>query len=249
MKNSETTHFGFKEVPVEEKSAQVAEVFHTVSSQYDLMNDLMSFGLHRFWKQYALSTSPARPGHQVLDIAGGTGDLAKGFLKKVGEKGAVFLADINDSMLNCGRDKLIDQGYMHNLYYVQADAETLPFADNYFDIISIGFGLRNVTRREKALQSMARVLKPGGTLLVLEFSKPVLPLFEKLYDLYSFSFLPKLGEWITGSKESYQYLVESIRKHPDQETLKSEILNAGFDRCEYVNLTGGVVCLHKATKG
>lgn len=248
MAKTETTHFGFKEIPLHEKSAQVSQVFHTVAGQYDLMNDLMSFGLHRFWKQYMLATSPVRPGHQILDVAGGTGDLALGFLKKVGDQGRVFLTDINESMLKCGRDKLIDHGHFNNLFYVQADAESLPFACNSFDGISIGFGLRNVTRQEKALESMYDVIKPGGYLLILEFSRPVLPLFEKLYDAYSFSFLPKLGGWITGSSESYQYLVESIRKHPDQETLKNKILNAGFDHCQYTNLTGGIVCLHKAYK-
>jgi demethylmenaquinone methyltransferase/2-methoxy-6-polyprenyl-1,4-benzoquinol methylase len=248
MTKTETTHFGFKEVPIDEKSAQVAEVFHTVAGRYDLMNDLMSFGLHRVWKQVMLTTSPVKPGHRMLDLASGTGDLALGFLKKVGEKGSVFLTDINESMLKYGRDKLINRGYCQNLFYVQADAESLPFPDNAFDGISIGFGLRNVTRKEKALEAMYRVIKPGGYLLVLEFSRPILPFIEKLYDAYSFSFLPKLGEWITGSAESYQYLVESIRQHPDQETLKNKILAAGFDHCDYLNLTGGIVCLHKAYK-
>ena len=249
MRKTETTHFGYQTVLAAEKTKHVAEVFHTVASRYDLMNDIMSLGLHRAWKQYTLFTSNVRPGQKILDIAGGTGDLAKGFLKKVGENGAVYLADINASMLKTGRDKLLDLGIFENLFYVQTNAENLSFQDNYFDCVSIGFGLRNVTDKEKALASIFRVLKPGGCLLVLEFSHPLLPLVKKLYDTYSFSFLPKLGKWITASEESYRYLVESIRQHPDQETLKSMILNAGFDRCDYTNLTGGIVCLHRAYKG
>jgi demethylmenaquinone methyltransferase/2-methoxy-6-polyprenyl-1,4-benzoquinol methylase len=245
---SNTTHFGYQEIPVEEKAQRVGEVFHTVAGSYDLMNDLMSFGLHRLWKKTALEASYVRPGQYVLDIAGGTGDLARGFLKKVGDDGTVYLADINASMLNIGRNKLLDSGFHRNLFFIQADAEKLPFPDNFFDCMSIAFGLRNVTRKELALQSMLRTLKPGGRLLVLEFSKPVLPLIQTLYDKYSFNLLPKLGEWIAGSAESYQYLVESIRKHPDQETLKEMILQAGFDACDYTNLTGGIVCLHRAIK-
>lgn len=245
----QSTHFGFETVPVAEKARRVADVFHTVANRYDLMNDLMSLGLHRAWKQYTLSTSPVRPGQKILDIAGGTGDLAKGFLKKVGNKGVVYLADINDSMLKMGRDKLLDQGIFQNLFYIQTNAENLCFKDNYFDCVSIGFGLRNVTDKEKALASIFRVLKPGGCLLVLEFSHPALPLLKNLYEKYSFSFLPKLGEWITGSADSYRYLVESIQRHPDQETLKNMILQSGFDQCDYTNLTGGIVCLHKAYKG
>lgn len=243
-----TTHFGFQEIPTEEKAQRVADVFHTVASRYDLMNDLMSFGLHRLWKSYTLNMSHVRSGHMVLDIAGGTGDLTKGFSKKVGPEGLVYLADINNSMLTMGRNKLLDQGFVQNIFYVQANAETLPFKQNYFDCISISFGLRNVTDKNKALKSMHGSLKPGGVLLILEFSKPVLPLLEKFYDQYSFKIVPQLGEWITGSKDSYQYLVESIRKHPDQESLKQMVLEAGFDRCEYFNLTGGIVCLHRAYK-
>jgi demethylmenaquinone methyltransferase / 2-methoxy-6-polyprenyl-1,4-benzoquinol methylase len=249
MSETHITHFGFKSVPVAEKAKQVAEVFHTVANRYDLMNDLMSLGMHRLWKQYTLWTSGVRQGQKILDIAGGTGDLAKGFLKKVGEKGAVYLADINDSMLKTGRNKLLDQGFFQNLFYVQTNAENLSFKDNYFDGVSMGFGLRNVTHKEKALASIFRVLKPGGCLWVLEFSHPVLPLLKKFYDAYSFSFLPKLGQWITASEDSYRYLVESIRRHPDQASLKKMIVAAGFDRCDYVNLSGGIVCLHRAYKG
>ncbi|MDX2164656.1 MAG: bifunctional demethylmenaquinone methyltransferase/2-methoxy-6-polyprenyl-1,4-benzoquinol methylase UbiE [Gammaproteobacteria bacterium] len=250
MKNPEDsiTHFGFQEIPAQEKAQRVADVFHTVASRYDLMNDLMSFGLHRLWKNYTLNKSLVHKGHNVLDIAGGTGDLTQGFSKKVGNTGAVYLADINDSMLHMGRNKLIDLGFTDNIHYVQANAEKLPFKKNYFDCVSISFGLRNVTDKEKALKSMYETLKPGGILLVLEFSKPVLPLIEKLYDQYSFHVVPKLGELITGSKDSYQYLVESIRKHPDQESLKNMILEAGFENCEYFNLTGGIVCLHRGVK-
>ena len=247
-RHSSTTHFGFQEVPVEEKAKRVADVFHTVAERYDLMNDLMSFGLHRLWKNYTLSKSHVHTGQVILDIAGGTGDLTKGFSKKVGPTGAVYLADINNSMLQMGRNKLIDLGFANNIYYAQANAENLPFKNNYFDCISISFGLRNVTDKNKALKSMYDTLKPGGVLLILEFSKPVLPVLQNLYDKYSFNIVPKLGEWITGSKDSYQYLVESIRKHPDQETLKNMILETGFEKCEYFNLTGGIVCLHRAYK-
>ncbi len=250
MKNPEnaTTHFGFQEIPTQEKAKRVADVFHTVADRYDLMNDLMSFGLHRLWKNYTLNKSLVREGHTVLDIAGGTGDLTKGFSKKVGATGNVYLADINDSMLHMGRNKLIDSGFATNIHYIQANAECLPFKSNYFDCVSISFGLRNVTDKQKALNSIYETLKPGGILLVLEFSKPVLPLLEKLYDQYSFHVVPKLGELITGSKDSYQYLVESIRKHPDQENLKNMILEARFDSCDYFNLTGGIVCLHRGVK-
>ena len=240
------THFGFQDVPVAEKAQLVADVFHTVAGRYDLMNDLMSLGFHRLWKRYTLNLSRVKAGDTVLDIAGGTGDLTQKFSKIVGQNGNVILADINESMLKTGRDKLIDLGLIHNIFYAQANAEALPFPDKTFDCITLAFGLRNMTDKSKALESMRRVLKLGKPLLILEFSQPVLPLLQKLYDAYSFSVLPKLGELMTGSKDSYQYLVESIRKHPDQETLKNMILEAGFDHCDYVNLSGGIVCLHRA---
>lgn len=248
MSTKESTHFGFKEVPVKEKAGHVAQVFHSVASKYDLMNDLMSGGVHRLWKQYTIEMSGVRSGHYVLDIAGGTGDLAAKFSRLVGEKGLVVLADINESMLNVGRDKLTDKGLAGNLRFSQADAQFLPFADNTFDCITIAFGLRNVTDKDLALQSMLRVLKPGGRLLVLEFSKPTNPGFSKLYDLYSFKILPKIGRAVAGDEDSYRYLAESIRMHPDQETLKSMMETAGFSNVSYHNLTGGVVALHKGFK-
>jgi demethylmenaquinone methyltransferase / 2-methoxy-6-polyprenyl-1,4-benzoquinol methylase len=248
MTEQETTHFGYQTVAATEKAGKVAEVFHSVAAKYDIMNDLMSGGIHRLWKQFTIEASRARRGHKILDIAGGTGDLAAKFSKIVGREGQVILADINNSMLNVGRDKLTDRGIIDNIQYVQANAECLPFPDNYFDCITIAFGLRNVTDKDQALRSMYRVLKPGGQLLVLEFSKPTHSLLEKVYDQYSFRILPKIGELVANDGESYQYLAESIRMHPDQETLKSMMLNAGFDQCEYHNMTGGIVALHKGQK-
>ena len=246
--SEETIDFGYQQVPITEKVTKVAEVFHSVASRYDLMNDLMSLGIHRLWKSFTINLSNVRRGHQVLDIAGGTGDLTAEFAEKVGVQGCVYLADINASMLNVGRDRLIDRGLINNIRYVQADAETLPFAENYFDCVSIAFGLRNVTHKENALASFYRVLKPGGQLLILEFSKPVIAALKAIYDTYSFSVLPKLGDWVANDAASYQYLAESIRMHPDQETLKNKVLNAGFDQCEYHNLSGGIVALHRAWK-
>ncbi|QEM80663.1 bifunctional demethylmenaquinone methyltransferase/2-methoxy-6-polyprenyl-1,4-benzoquinol methylase UbiE [Halomonas binhaiensis] len=243
-----TTHFGYQDVPVEEKAARVADVFHSVASRYDLMNDLMSFGVHRLWKRITLERAGVRPGHKVLDIAGGTGDLALKFSRLVGPEGKVVLADINASMLGVGRDKLIDHGVGGNVEFVQANAECLPFPDNTFDCITIAFGLRNVTDKDKALASMARILKPGGRLLVLEFSKPSNPMLTKAYDEYSFRLLPKMGELVAGDSESYRYLAESIRMHPDQETLKGMMESAGLERVEYTNLTGGIVALHRGIK-
>lgn len=244
----ETTHFGFRTVAKDEKQEMVAEVFHSVAAKYDLMNDLMSFGIHRIWKRFTIDCSGVRQGHRVLDLAGGTGDLTAKFSRLVGEKGEVVLADINDSMLKMGREKLRNLGIVGNVSYVQANAEALPFPDNYFDCITISFGLRNVTEKEKALRSMFRVLKPGGRLLVLEFSKPVLKPLSKAYDTYSFHILPLIGELVAQDAESYRYLAESIRMHPDQETLKGMMGDAGFENVTYHNLTGGIVALHRGFK-
>ncbi|MGX5200715.1 bifunctional demethylmenaquinone methyltransferase/2-methoxy-6-polyprenyl-1,4-benzoquinol methylase UbiE [Aliikangiella sp. IMCC44632] len=243
-----TTHFGFADVAVEEKQQKVAQVFHSVAQKYDLMNDLMSGGIHRLWKRFTIEMSGARPGHKILDLAGGTGDLAALFSPKVAPQGQVVLADINDSMLKVGRDRLIDKGLVNNLHFTQVNAESLPFASNTFDCITIAFGLRNVTDKQKALASMFRVLKPGGRLLVLEFSKPIYPWLSKVYDEYSFKLLPKFGKWVTGDEDSYRYLAESIRMHPDQETLKQMFTQVGFEDCEYHNLTGGIVALHRGFK-
>ncbi|MCP5209426.1 MAG: bifunctional demethylmenaquinone methyltransferase/2-methoxy-6-polyprenyl-1,4-benzoquinol methylase UbiE [Hahellaceae bacterium] len=242
------THFGYKNVPIQEKEARVADVFHSVASKYDLMNDLMSAGIHRLWKRFTIETSGVRKGHRVLDIAGGTGDLTMKFADIVGDDGEVVLADINASMLKVGRDRLLDKGYGRNIEFVQANAECLPFPDNHFDCVSIAFGLRNVTNKDRAIESMLRVLKPGGRLLILEFSKPVLPIISKAYDLYSFTALPVMGKLIAGDSESYQYLAESIRMHPDQETLKAMMETAGFARCKFYNMTAGVVALHTGIK-
>lgn len=245
---NKTTHFGYQEVPTENKAHMVAEVFRSVAPKYDLMNDLMSFGLHRLWKHFTIQQAGLRPGQQVLDVASGTGDLAKAYADKVGATGRVVMTDINEAMLMVGRDRLTDAGVVGNIECVQADAENLPFANNEFDCVSIAFGLRNVTHKENALKSMFRVLKPGGKLLVLEFSRAQTPLLEKLYDFYSFHIIPKLGELVANDKQSYQYLVESIRMHPDQDTLKSMLENAGFDDVQYFNLCGGIVALHKGMK-
>lgn len=243
-----TTHFGFRDVPQEEKSALVAEVFRSVAPKYDLMNDLMSFGLHRLWKRFTIKQANIRPGQFILDVASGTGDLAKAFVPLVGKDGKVVMTDINEAMLSVGRDRLIDAGILGNLECVQADAEDLPFESNQFDCVTIAFGLRNVTDKLKAMRSMYRVLKPGGKLLILEFSKPTLPLLGKIYDKYSFHLIPKIGEIVTQDRASYQYLVESIRKHPDQETLKSMLIEAEFENVDYFNLNGGIVALHQAWK-
>jgi len=248
MKDRDTTHFGYREVDKDEKAGLVAGVFDSVASRYDLMNDLMSGGIHRLWKRFTIELSGVRPGHSVLDIAGGTGDLAAKFSRIVGETGRVVLADINYSMLAVGRDKLLDHGLAENLEFVQADAQCLPFPDDSFDCITIAFGLRNVTDKDLALRAMLRVLKPGGRLLVLEFSKPKNPLLSKAYDAYSFSVLPIMGRLVAGDSDSYRYLAESIRVHPDQETLKGMMEDAGFARVEYHDMTGGVVALHRGVK-
>jgi demethylmenaquinone methyltransferase/2-methoxy-6-polyprenyl-1,4-benzoquinol methylase len=242
------THFGYKTVDKADKVNMVADVFHSVAAKYDVMNDLMSFGVHRLWKRFTIDCSGVRRGQTVLDLAGGTGDLTAKFSRLVGPEGQVFLADINDSMLKVGREKLRDKGIVGNVEYVQANAEELPFEDNSIDIITIAFGLRNVTDKDKALASMLRVLKPGGRLLVLEFSKPEHELLNKAYDFYSFNILPKMGQLVANDSESYQYLSESIRMHPDQDTLKSMMVEVGFEQVEYFNLTGGIVALHRGYK-
>ena len=243
-----TTHFGYKEVPYEEKVRKVAGVFHSVARKYDMMNDLMSMGVHRLWKRYTIEMSGVKRGDHVLDLAGGTGDLAAKFSRIVGPEGSVTLADINDSMLKVGRERLVNEGLVGNLNYVQANAECLPFPDNHFDAITIAFGLRNVTDKDAALRSMYRVLKPGAPLLILEFSKPVIKPLNPIYDAYSFTLLPMMGKLITNDADSYRYLAESIRKHPDQETLKAMMQDAGFENVEYFNMSGGIVALHRGYK-
>ena len=245
----DTTDFGYERVKTADKAGRVREVFDSVAAQYDLMNDLMSGGLHRLWKRFTIELSAVRSGQTVLDIAGGTGDLAAKFSKLVGADGKVILADINAAMLSVGRDRLIDKGALSNIDVVQADAQFLPFEDNSIDCITIAFGLRNVTDKAKALRSMHRVLKPGGRVLVLEFSKPTSPLLSKVYDAYSFSALPAMGKLITDDADSYRYLAESIRKHPDQESLLEMVDDAGFVDCRYHNMTGGIVAVHRGIKG
>lgn len=242
---NKTTHFGFTDVPEEQKVHKVAEVFHSVAGKYDVMNDLMSAGLHRLWKAFTIAQAGIRPGFKVLDIAGGTGDLARAFAKKAGASGEVWLTDINESMLRVGRDRLTNDGLL--LPTMLCDAEKLPFPDNYFDRVSVAFGLRNMTHKEQALAEMCRVLKPMGKLLVLEFSKVAKPL-EKIYDWYSFKVLPRLGSLVAGDDASYRYLAESIRMHPDQATLKALMQQAGFGHVDCHNLTGGVVALHVGIK-
>ncbi len=248
MSDRETTHFGYREVEKDAKAGMVSDVFDSVATRYDLMNDLMSAGIHRLWKRFTIELSGVRSGNSVLDIAGGTGDLAEKFSQLVGDGGRVVLADINASMLRVGRDRLLDTGVQANLAFVQADAQYLPFPDDSFDCITIAFGLRNVTDKDLALRAMLRVLKPGGRLLVLEFSKPTHPLLGKAYDAYSFSILPLMGRLIARDADSYKYLAESIRMHPDQETLRGMMEEAGFSRCEYHNMTGGVVAVHRGIK-
>ncbi len=245
MEKENTTHFGFQSVAEKEKAKKVGEVFHSVAQKYDVMNDVMSVGLHRIWKRFAVELSGVKAGGTVLDIAGGSGDLSKLFAKKVGATGQVVLTDINASMLGVGRDRVLDAGFA--LPAVQCDAEKLPFADGQFDCVIVAFGLRNMTHKDVALKEMQRVLKVGGRLLVLEFSKVWQPL-SKLYDIYSFKLLPQMGKWIANDAESYQYLAESIRMHPDQETLKQMMIDAGLSKVDYYNLAAGVVALHKGYK-
>lgn len=248
MSDKDTTHFGYQQVDKSEKADLVAGVFHSVAARYDLMNDLMSVGIHRIWKRFTIELSGVRQGDSVLDIAGGTGDLAAKFARIVGKEGRVVLADINESMLQVGRDKLLDTGQLGNIEFVQADAQYLPFPDNSFDCITIAFGLRNVTDKDKALRSMLRVLKPGGRLLVLEFSKPQNELLSRAYDAYSFRMLPFMGKLVANDSESYKYLAESIRMHPDQDTLLEMLEDAGFTDCNFHDLTGGIVALHRGVK-
>ncbi|STX27569.1 ubiquinone/menaquinone biosynthesis methyltransferase [Legionella beliardensis] len=247
-KQEKTTHFGFTSVAWNEKEEKVRAVFQSVAKNYDIMNDLMSLGIHRLWKRFTIELSQVRPGQVVLDLAGGSGDLTRMLSHKVGDKGQVILADINAAMLNVGRDRLINEGIINNVTYAQANAESLPFAANSFHCITMGFGLRNVTNKEEALRAMFRVCKPGGKLLILEFSMPNVPGLKSIYDWYSFNILPKLGKFIAHDADSYKYLAESIRMHPNQENLKKMIEQAGFEDCQYLNLSGGIVALHIAYK-
>jgi demethylmenaquinone methyltransferase/2-methoxy-6-polyprenyl-1,4-benzoquinol methylase len=247
-KPSETTDFGYQEVPVQEKAARVRAVFESVAGNYDLMNDLMSGGVHRVWKQFTLAQTALRPGQRALDVAGGTGDLAAGMAKQVGASGLVVLTDINAAMLTEGRDAMTDRGLVGNIRYSIANAECLPFPDSSFDCVTIGFGLRNVTDKDAALRSMTRVLKPGGQLLILEFSHPTVPGLKPIYDAYSFTILPWLGKVVAKDADSYRYLAESIRKFPAQDTLLGMMQNAGLDQCRYHNLSGGIVALHRGWK-
>lgn len=240
----DSVDFGYQQVPATEKAARVRAVFESVADKYDLMNDLMSLGVHRLWKRFALSQTGLRAGQAALDVAGGTGDLAAGMARQVGRAGLVVLSDINVAMLARGRDRLTDQGIVANVRYALADAERLPFADASFDCVTIGFGLRNVTDKARALASMARVLKPAGRLLVLEFSQPTAPGLKPVYDVYSFSILPWLGRRVAGDEASYRYLAESIRRFPDQEMLRQMMHEAGLSDCRYHNLSGGIVALH-----
>ena len=248
MEKPETTHFGYQTVAAHEKARKVAGVFDSVAGKYDLMNDLMSLGAHRLWKRFAVGVSGVRAGERVLDLAGGTGDLTRLLLPRVGPKGCVVLSDINASMLGEGRKRLIDEGATGNIAYAQIDAEQLPFADNTFDCITIGFGLRNVTHQDAALAAMHHALKPGGRAIILEFSHPLAPGLKPLYDVYSFAVLPALGKLVANDAASYRYLAESIRMHPDQETLLQMMEAAGFERCQYFNLAGGIVAVHRGYK-
>jgi len=249
MDNSDRkVDFGFQKVAWDDKAGLVRSVFASVAGKYDLMNDLMSFGVHRLWKQFTLSLTGLRPGRRALDVAGGTGDLAAGMLRQVGKSGHVVLSDVNLAMLQIGRDRLLDRGLAGNVECIVADAERLPFESDCFDCVTIGFGLRNVTDKAAALESMHRVLKPGGQLLVLEFSTPVAPGLKPMYDAYSFNVLPVLGRLVAGDADSYRYLAESIRMHPDQETLLEMLRTAGFSQARYHNLTGGIVAVHRGFK-
>ncbi|HEX5514110.1 MAG TPA: bifunctional demethylmenaquinone methyltransferase/2-methoxy-6-polyprenyl-1,4-benzoquinol methylase UbiE [Gammaproteobacteria bacterium] len=248
MAAKETTDFGYQQVPTDEKVRRVESVFRSVSGKYDLMNDLMSLGLHRLWKSHAINLAQVRPGMQCLDLAAGTGDLSAKLAKRVGPQGRVVVSDINEAMLNRGRDRLINDGLVGNIEFLLANAEHLPLPDNSFDRVTIGFGLRNVTDKDQALREMYRVLKPGGMALILEFSNLYLKPLKPLYDLYSFQVLPRLGQMVAGDADSYRYLAESIRMHPDQDTLRDMMVAAGFEDCEYFNLNGGLVAIHRGRK-
>jgi len=236
--------FGFERVPAGEKKGRVRGVFDSVAPSYDLMNDVMSFGLHRLWKRFSLARTGLRPGQSALDVAAGSADLSVGLARQVGDKGRVVVTDINASMLAVGRDRMLNEGFVGNVSYSLADAEALPFTDSSFHCVTIGFGLRNTTDKDAALASMYRVLKPGGRLIVLEFSAPKFGALNTIYDTYSFQILPRMGELLAGDAESYRYLAESIRRHPDQDTLLGMMETAGFERCEYHNLSGGIVAVH-----
>ncbi len=246
--SEKTTHFGFKDVALKDKEKLVGQVFTSVASKYDVMNDMMSAGIHRIWKRHFVGTSGIHKGNRVLDLAGGTGDIAKLLMPVVGESGHVVIGDINQAMLDVGHDRMIDAGFFGRFECIQMNAEALPFDDNSFDAITMAFGLRNVTDKQQALNEMERVLKPGGKALVLEFSQVNNEILSKLYDFYSFKILPEIGQLVAGDRESYQYLVESIRKHPDQETLKGMFEAAGMDLCQYENLSGGMVAIHRGHK-
>jgi demethylmenaquinone methyltransferase/2-methoxy-6-polyprenyl-1,4-benzoquinol methylase len=243
-----TTHFGYQQVPLEEKAHKVRAVFDSVADKYDVMNDVMSLGIHRLWKRFTIEMTGLKPGQKVLDLASGTCDLAAKLAEQVGTRGEVIASDINGAMLGNGRSRLLDRGIVGNVNFVQADAQHLPFKENYFDCVTMAFGLRNVTDKEQALRSIYRCLKPGGRLLVLEFSKPVAPGLKPLYDAYSFKLLPLMGKLIADDEESYRYLAESIRMHPGQEELKAMMETSGFERCDYHNLSGGIVSLHRGYK-
>lgn len=248
MSDNDTTHFGFRDVAVADKQKLVGEVFTSVARSYDVMNDLMSLGVHRLWKRHFAATAGVREGMRVLDLAGGTGDIAALLHPRVGERGDIVLCDINGAMLDVGRERLTDRGMVRNLSFIQANAEALPFPERSFDVVTIAFGLRNVTRKDKALEEMHRVLKIGGRALVLEFSQVRSSLLKPAYDLYSFQILPRLGRAVAGDEDSYRYLAESIRKHPGQEALKAMMEDAGFAACRVRNLSGGIVAIHSGAR-
>jgi len=242
-----TTHFGYQDVSPEQKTRKVTEVFESVAGNYDVMNDVMSFGMHRLWKRHFVSIANIRPQHQILDLAAGTGDITSLMLPKLDEQGKIVMCDPNGAMLEQGRQRMVDRGMLKKIHYVQAYAENLPYPENYFDRITLAFGLRNFTDKAQAMREMFALLKPGGQLLVLEFSKPEKWL-QPIYDAYSFKLLPRMGEIIAKDADSYQYLAESIRKHPDQKALQTMIEDAGFEKCDFLNLNGGIVSIHRGNK-